>query len=162
MKILIIGTGYVGLVSGTCYAELGHEVVCVDNDSTKIEKLSRGEVPFFEQGLADLISKNKTAGRLQFKLSLKDDVNSSDIIFIAVGTPSKENGQADLKYVFEVAKEIGQNLQNYNVIVTKSTVPIGTSKKIRRIISKYYTGAFDVALKNLLVQRLKQLFLHQN
>jgi len=145
MKILIIGTGYVGLVSGACYAELGHEVVCVDNDSAKIEKLNRGEVPFFEVGLPALISKNKAAGRLQFKLSIKDDVNSSDIIFIAVGTPSKENGQADLKYVFEVAKEIGQNLQNYNVVVTKSTVPIGTSKKIRRIIAQYYNGAFDVA-----------------
>jgi len=145
MKIMIIGTGYVGLVSGTCFAELDHEVVCVDNNLEKINKLNNGEVPFFEPGLAELIAKNKKSNKLSFKTELKDDVNEADVIFIAVGTPPKENGQANLQYVFDVAKEIGQNLKNYNVVVTKSTVPIGTSQKIKRIIAKYYQGEFDVA-----------------
>ncbi len=145
MKILIIGTGYVGLVSGTCFANLGHEIVCVDNNPEKINKLNNGQVPFFEPGLEDLIIKNKQAGRLQFKNTITEDLNNSDAVFIAVGTPPKENGHANLQYVFNVAQEIGRNLKNYTVIVTKSTVPIGTSKKVKRIIQQNYSGEFDVA-----------------
>lgn len=145
MNILIVGTGYVGLVSGACFSNLGHNVICVDNNQEKIQTLNNGQIPFFEPGLSDLVAKNKEAGRLQFKTTIVEDLNKVDVVFIAVGTPPKDNGQADLKYILQVAKEIGDNLEKYVVVTTKSTVPVGTSKKIQQIISKKYSGEFDVA-----------------
>jgi UDPglucose 6-dehydrogenase len=145
MNILIVGTGYVGLVSGACFSNLGHNVICVDNNQEKIQTLNNGQIPFFEPGLNELVVKSKEAGRLQFKTTIVEDLNKVDIVFIAVGTPPKDNGQADLKYILQVAKEIGDNLQQYVVVTTKSTVPVGTSKKIQQIISKKYSGEFDVA-----------------
>lgn len=145
MKILVVGTGYVGLVSGACFSNLGNNVVCVDNNTEKINTLNNGQIPFFEPGLSDLVKKNVEAGRLKFVCDLKSELNSVDIVFIAVGTPPKENGQADLKYVFQVAEEIGRNLNKYVVVTTKSTVPVGTSQKVKKIISKFYNGEFDVA-----------------
>jgi UDPglucose 6-dehydrogenase len=145
MNILIVGTGYVGLVSGACFSNLGHQVICVDNDSTKIESLLQGQIPFYEPGLPELVKQNRDAGRLHFSTSLSENLNNADIVFIAVGTPPKSTGQADLKYVFQVAEEIGQNLNKYVVVTTKSTVPVGTSQKVKKIIKRFYSDEFDVA-----------------
>lgn len=145
MKILIIGTGYVGLVSGGCLAELGNDIVCIDNNQEKVEQLISGQLPFYEPGLREIVQKNYEQGRLKFSNSLKDYLNQVDLVFIAVGTPPKENGEADLQYVFQVAEEIGKNLNKYLVVATKSTVPVGTGKKVKKIISKFYQNDFDVA-----------------
>ena len=134
MNIAIVGTGYVGLVSGACFADTGVNVTCIDIDSTKIEKLQRGEVTIYEPGLDELVLKNIKAGRLKFTTSLEEVLNEQDILFSAVGTPPDEDGSADLSYVLQVAKTIGQHLNKYLVIVTKSTVPVGTSRKVRKII----------------------------
>ena len=137
MKITIIGTGYVGLVSGTCFAEFGVNVVCVDKDKDKIRKLKKGIIPIFEPGLEELVKKNINEKRLFFENDLKKSLKNSEAIFIAVGTPSrKADGHADLSYVFAAAREIGQHLDNYSVIINKSTVPIGTGKKVYEIIKK--------------------------
>ncbi len=134
MNIAIVGTGYVGLVSGTCFAEIGANVTCVDVDANKIERLKNGEIPIYEPGLDDLVLKNVKAGRLKFATSLADVLNEQEIVFSAVGTPPDEDGSADLKYVLQVAKTIGENLNKYIVVVTKSTVPVGTAKKVRETI----------------------------
>ena len=135
MNIAIVGTGYVGLVSGACFAETGATVTCVDVDEKKIEALRRGEIPIYEPGLDELVIKNVKAGRLKFTTSLPDVINDQEIIFTAVGTPPDEDGSADLKYVLQVAKTIGEHLNRYLIVVTKSTVPVGTSIKIHDTIT---------------------------
>ena len=134
MNIAIIGTGYVGLVSGTCFADTGANVTCVDVDLNKIERLKRGEIPIYEPGLDELVVKNVKAGRLSFTTDLASVLNDQEIVFSAVGTPPDEDGSADLKYVLEVASTIGKNLTKYLVVVTKSTVPVGTAAKVRATI----------------------------
>lgn len=136
MQIGVIGTGYVGLVTGACFAEFGTHVICVDKDEKKIRTLKNGEIPFYEPGLGELVEKNIKQGRLAFTTKIEDAVKSSAVLFIAVGTPPKGDGSADLKYVEGVAKEIAKCMNNYKVIVTKSTVPVGTGKRLREIISK--------------------------
>ncbi len=147
MKITIVGTGYVGLVSGTCFAEFGVNVTCVDKDKNKIDNLKKGIIPIFEPGLDELVKKNISSKRLFFETNLKKSIDGSDAIFIAVGTPSREtDGHADLRYVYEVAEEIAECLGHYSVIVNKSTVPIGTGKKVHEIIkNKKPKLDFDVA-----------------
>ncbi|MCR4287164.1 MAG: UDP-glucose/GDP-mannose dehydrogenase family protein [Deltaproteobacteria bacterium] len=147
MNICVIGTGYVGLVTGTCFADFGVNVSCVDKDSSKIGSLKRGEIPIYEPGLKELLDKNVSQGRLAFTTDLAEGIKKSLVIFIAVGTPPKEDGSADLTYIEEVARAIALNLNGYKVIVTKSTVPVGTGKLIEDIISKEQTGGhnFDIA-----------------
>lgn len=134
MKIAIVGTGYVGLVTGTCFAEMGTEVFCIDIDHNKIDKLKNGIIPIFEPGLDEMVERNHKAGRLNFTTDLSSILNEVDIVFSAVGTPPDEDGSADLKYVLDVARTIGQELNKYMVIVTKSTVPVGTAKLIKKTI----------------------------
>lgn len=136
MRTVIVGTGYVGLVTGTCFAEMGIDVTCVDIDANKIENLKKGISPIYEPGLDELIEKNITKGRLQFSTNIADCIDGTDVIFSAVGTPPDEDGSADLKYVLDVAKIIGQNMKHYCMVVTKSTVPVGTAKKVRDAIQK--------------------------
>jgi len=136
MNIAIVGTGYVGLVSGTCFAETGVNVTCVDVDAKKIERLQKGEIPIYEPGLDQLVLKNVKAGRLKFTTDLASILNEQEIVFSAVGTPPDEDGSADLKYVLQVAKTIGENLNRYLVVVTKSTVPVGTARKVRQTIEQ--------------------------
>lgn len=134
MKIAIVGTGYVGLVTGTCFAEIGVNVICVDTNSEKIEALKQGIIPIYENGLEEMVNRNAKAGRLQFTTSLESCLNEVDVIFSAVGTPPDEDGSADLSYVLEVARTIGQNMKKYVLVVTKSTVPVGTAGKVRAAI----------------------------
>ena len=134
MKIAIVGTGYVGLVTGTCFAEIGVNVVCVDTNSEKIEALKKGIIPIYENGLEEMVIRNAKAGRLQFTTSLEECLNEVEAVFSAVGTPPDEDGSADLSYVLQVAHTIGQNLQKYVLVVTKSTVPVGTADKVRAVI----------------------------
>ncbi len=136
MKIAIVGTGYVGLVTGTCFAEMGTEVFCIDIDQNKIDKLKNGIIPIFEPGLDEMVERNHKAGRLNFTTDLSSILNEVDIVFSAVGTPPDEDGSADLKYVLDVARTIGQELNKYMVIVTKSTVPVGTAKLIKKTIQE--------------------------
>lgn len=131
MNISIVGTGYVGLVTGTCFADVGNQVLCVDKDQTKIDQLRDGKIPIFEPGLERLVASSVDQGRLAFSSDLAQAVEHSEVIFIAVGTPPDEDGSADLSHVLAVAKAIGQNLAEYRVIVTKSTVPVGTAEKVR-------------------------------
>ncbi len=147
MKIAMIGTGYVGLVSGACFADLGHTVVCIDNDEDKLERLYRGEIPIYEPGLEELVKKNVTAGRLGFTSWDNDDIGNQDAIFIAVGTPpSERDGSADLSAVYSVAAELAPRLSGYTIIVNKSTVPVGTGDEVEAIIRKTNPDAeFDVA-----------------
>ena len=150
MNIAVVGTGYVGLVSGACFAETGVRVTCVDVDEKKIERLRQGDIPIYEPGLESLVEKNVKAGRLMFTTDLASVLNDQDIVFSAVGTPPDEDGSADLKYVLQVARTIGKNLGRYIVVVTKSTVPVGTAKKVRSAIEEELRkrGAdvsFDVA-----------------
>ena len=134
MNIAIVGTGYVGLVSGTCFADTGANVTCIDVDEKKIERLNNGDIPIYEPGLDELVVKNVKAGRLKFSSDLASVLNDQEIVFSAVGTPPDEDGSADLKYVLQVAKTIGENLNRYLVVVTKSTVPVGTARKVRETI----------------------------
>jgi UDPglucose 6-dehydrogenase len=136
MKISVVGTGYVGLVSGTCFAETGIDVTCVDVDQKKIERLKNGEIPIYEPGLEDIFKRNVEKERLQFSVDLAQSLENADVVFIAVGTPPDEDGSADLKYVLGVAHEIGQNMNHYMVVVTKSTVPVGTSVKVKNAIQE--------------------------
>ncbi len=136
MKIAIVGTGYVGLVTGTCFAEMGTEVYCVDIDQKKIDNLKNGIIPIFEPGLDEMVERNHKAGRLQFTTDLSSILNDVDIVFSAVGTPPDEDGSADLKYVLEVARTVGKNLNKYMVVVTKSTVPVGTAKLVKQAIQE--------------------------
>ncbi len=147
MKIAMIGTGYVGLVSGVCFSDFGHEVICVDKDPRKIEMLTRGEVPIYEPGLDVLMSKNVAAGRLSFTQDLAAAVDGADAVFIAVGTPTRRgDGHADLTYVMTAAEEIAAAMTGYTVVVTKSTVPVGTNRAVARTIRKTRPDAeFDVA-----------------
>jgi UDPglucose 6-dehydrogenase len=147
MKVAMIGTGYVGLVSGACFAEFGHDVVCVDKDAAKIERLRRGEIPIFEPGLETLVAVNAEAGRLTFTTELAPAASGADAIFIAVGTPSRRgDGHADLSYVFTAAEEIADVLTGYAVIVTKSTVPVGTGDRVEALIRERREDIdFDVA-----------------
>ena len=136
MKIAIVGTGYVGLVTGTCFAEIGVNVICVDTNSEKIEALNQGIIPIYENGLEDMVHRNTKAGRLQFTTSLESCLDEADVIFSAVGTPPDEDGSADLSYVLEVARTIGRNMKKYVLVVTKSTVLVGTAKKVRTAIQE--------------------------
>ena len=147
MKIAMIGTGYVGLVSGVCFSDFGHEVVCVDKNADKIAQLEAGQVPIYEPGLTELMAKNVDAGRLTFTLDLAHAVADADAVFIAVGTPTRRgDGHADLTYEFAAAEEIAHAIDGYTVVVTKSTVPVGTNRKVKQIISKANPDAkFDVA-----------------
>ena len=147
MRIVMIGAGYVGLVSGACFSEFGHEVICVEKDAGKLARLQRGEVPIYEPGLDDLMAANMKAGRLSFTGDLARAVEGAEAVFIAVGTPSRRgDGHADLSYVFGAAEEIARALRGHAVIVTKSTVPVGTSREIERVVRKTQPGAdFDVA-----------------
>lgn len=150
MKITIVGTGYVGLVTGTCFAEVGINVTCIDVDQRKIDNLNKGILPIYEPGLEDMVERNARNGRLQFSTNLAESLPGSDAVFIAVGTPPGEDGSADLKYVLAVAREIGQSMTDYCVVVTKSTVPVGTAEKVRTAVretlDKRSTDlSFDVA-----------------
>lgn len=144
MKLTFIGTGYVGLVSGVCFSEIGNQVTCVDKDFDKIEKLKKGEVPIYEPGLQELIFKNTEAGRLSFTTNLTRSVQESDVVFICVGTPSLPSGEANLEYVEQVAQDIALAMNGYKIVVTKSTVPVGTNDKIKKIISQLSPHPFDI------------------
>ncbi|MCB9978851.1 MAG: UDP-glucose/GDP-mannose dehydrogenase family protein [Rhodospirillales bacterium] len=146
MRIGVVGTGYVGLVSGTCFAEFGIDVVCVDKDAGKIDRLKAGEIPIYEPGLDDLVAKQVAAGRLSFTTDLAQAVRGSDAVFIAVGTPPrKDDGHADLSYVYQAARDIGAHMTGYTVVVTKSTVPVGTAREIEKILRQVCpNGEFDV------------------
>ncbi|EMM98930.1 nucleotide sugar dehydrogenase [Leptospira noguchii str. 1993005606] len=144
MKVCVIGSGYVGLVAGACFAEYGNHVICVDKDETKIANLKKGMIPIYEPGLSELVLNNWKEKRLEFTVSLKEGVEKSDIIFIAVGTPTLPDGSSDLSAVFAVAKEIGKSINGYKVIVDKSTVPVGTAAKVKTIIANETKEEFDV------------------
>lgn len=144
MKIAVVGTGYVGLVVGTCLAESGNNVVCVDIDEAKIQMLREGKVPIYEPGLEELIARNVKEGRLRFTTSLEEGVQNSLLIFIAVGTPSNDDGAVDLSAVFTVAEGIGKAMDGYKIIIVKSTVPVGTTRRVKEIISRLTNQKFDV------------------
>ncbi len=146
MNITVIGTGYVGLVLGTCLANLGNNIICVDVDKSKVDKLKKGIIPIYEPGLKDLVERNTKEERLIFTTSIKDGVEKSDVVFIAVGTPQGHDGKADLKYVDQVAEDIGKYINSYKVIVNKSTVPVGTAERVKKIIKKNQKSktGFDV------------------
>lgn len=150
MKIAVVGTGYVGLVTGTCFAEVGVNVVCIDIDQKKIDNLKKGILPIYEPGLDEMVKRNSEKGRLQFSTDLKSSIQDCEAAFIAVGTPPDEDGSADLKYVLGVATEIGNHMTDYLVVVTKSTVPVGTAKKVKQAMKEALTKrnsnlTFDVA-----------------
>jgi UDPglucose 6-dehydrogenase len=137
MRVTMIGAGYVGLVSGACFADFGHTVTCVDKDAGKIDRLKDGVMPIFEPGLAELVGSNVKEGRLSFTLDAKDAIRNADAIFIAVGTPSRRgDGHADLSYVYAAAQEIAEHMDGFTVVVTKSTVPVGTGDEVEEIIAK--------------------------
>ncbi len=144
MKIAVVGTGYVGLVTGTCFAETGNTVTCIDIDKTKIENLNKGIIPIYERGLDEFFNRNKKEGRLFFTTDLKEGIKDAKVIFLALPTPSGEDGSADLKYVLKVASDLGPLLLDYTVIVDKSTVPVGTSEKVTSMIKEKATVDFDV------------------
>ena len=136
MNIAIVGTGYVGLVSGTCFAEMGVNVTCVDVNEQKIQSLLNGQIPIYEPGLDEMVLRNYKEGRLHFTTDITTCLDSVDIVFSAVGTPPDEDGSADLKYVLEVARTVGRNMNKYLILVTKSTVPVGTAKKVKQAIQE--------------------------
>ena len=144
MNITVIGTGYVGLVAGACFADMGNNVICVDNNKQKLEQLEKGIIPIYEPGLEELVKSNVMEERLKFSSNLDSAVKASDVCFIAVGTPQGEDGSADLQYVLAVAEEIAKAMNGYKVIVDKSTVPVGTAEKVTEIIKKHTTHPFDV------------------
>ncbi|CAI6076897.1 UDP-glucose dehydrogenase family protein [Cohnella sp. JJ-181] len=144
MKLTFIGTGYVGLVSGVCFAEIGNEVTCLDKDLAKIARLNGGEVPIYEPGLGELIEKNRAQGRLRFTGELSSSIRSAEVIFICVGTPPLPNGEANLAFIEQVAQDIALEMDGYKIIATKSTVPVGTNDKIREIVSQLTRHPFDV------------------
>ena len=144
MRIAVVGTGYVGLVAGACFAESGNDVVCVDNNQTKVRLLRRGKIPIYEPGLEELVHRNRAEKRLTFTTTLAKAVRDSSVIFIAVGTPQGEDGSADLEYVLEVARQIARAMNGYKVIVDKSTVPVGTAEKVREVVRRETTHPFSV------------------
>ena len=144
MRVAVVGTGYVGLVAGACFAESGNDVVCVDNNHAKVRLLRRGKIPIYEPGLEELVRRNRTEKRLNFTTTLAKAVRDSAVVFIAVGTPQGEDGSADLKQVLDVAGEIARAMNGYKVIVDKSTVPVGTSEKVREVIRRETTHPFSV------------------
>jgi len=145
MKLTIIGSGYVGLTTGACFAEVGHDVMCVDNDKEKVETLLSGEIPIYEPGLAELVTKNVASGRLNFTTNTPEGVEHGDVVFIAVPTPPNPDGSVDLKYIEKVAREIAPTIKSYKVIVDKSTVPVKTGEKVTETIQRYAPDAdFDV------------------
>jgi UDPglucose 6-dehydrogenase len=144
MKIAVIGTGYVGLVTGTCFAETGNKVTCVDIDVNKVNKLSNGQITIYEPGLEKIFLRNLKEGRLKFTTNLAEGIEDAQIIFLALPTPPGADGSADLKYVLGVASDLGKILKDYKVIVDKSTVPVGTADKVRKAVAANYTGEFDV------------------
>ena len=150
MRIAIVGTGYVGLVSGACFAEMGLDITCVDTDRRKIAALNEGRIPIYEPGLEEIVRRNFDAGRLHFTTDLAVCLGEVEVVFSAVGTPPREDGSADLSQVFEVARTFGRHIGRYTLLVTKSTVPVGTAERIRRIVAEELAarGAevpFDVA-----------------
>ena len=144
MKIAVVGTGYVGLVAGACLAESGSDVICVDRDEAKVRSLRRGKMPFYEPGLEELVKRNRQEGRLKFTSTLPKAVRDSSIIFIAVGTPPGEDGSADVQQVLGVARDVAKAMNGYKVIVDKSTVPVGTSARVREVIRRETTHPFSV------------------
>ncbi|MFZ9660595.1 MAG: UDP-glucose dehydrogenase family protein, partial [Chitinophagaceae bacterium] len=144
MKIAVVGTGYVGLVTGTCFAETGNNVICVDIDQRKVEKLRNGEITIYEPGLEKLFLRNLRENRLSFTTDLEEGIREAQIIFLALPTPPGEDGSADLKYILGVSDQLGKILKDYKVIVDKSTVPVGTAEKVQSAIAANYKGAFDV------------------
>lgn len=144
MKLAVIGTGYVGLVSGVCFAHKGNEVICVDLDQYKIDMLNRAESPIYEPGIEELISLNMEAGRLEFTSDLADAVRRSDIVILAVGTPSLANGEANLSYIEQAAADVGEAMNAYKIIITKSTVPVGTNEKIKDVVARHTNLSFDI------------------
>src|SRR4030095_14094873 len=144
MRIAVVGTGYVGLVVGACFAETGNEVVCIDRDAKKIRMLNRGQIPIYEPGLEELVRRNRAEKRLTFTRDLRDPVRRSDVVFIAVGTPTGEDGSADLQHVLSAAREIGQAMNGYKVVVDKSTVPAGTSELVRAALRNETSHPFSV------------------
>lgn len=145
MKIVVVGTGYVGLVAGAGFSDFGHEVICVDIDPRRIDALRRGEMPIHEPGLPELVHRNAKLGRLQFTTSISEAVPGAQLCVIAVGTPSASDGSADLSYVLEAARQIGRALTGFAVVVTKSTVPVGTADKVRAALAEATTQSFAVA-----------------
>ena len=136
MKVAIVGSGYVGLVTGTCFAEVGIEVTCVDIDQKKIENLKNGIIPIFEPGLDEMVLRNMKKGRLQFTTDISEALENCEVLFTAVGTPPDKDGSADLQYVLSVARDCGKNMKDYLLIVTKSTVPVGTAQKVRKALKE--------------------------
>ena len=136
MKIAVVGTGYVGLVSGACFAEMGLDITCVDVDRKKIDALNNGLIPIYEPGLEELVNRNVEEGRLHVTTELTDCLDKVEVVFSAVGTPPDEDGSADLKYVLDVARTFGRHIRKYTVLVTKSTVPVGTAQKVRAVIEE--------------------------
>lgn len=134
MKIVVVGTGYVGLVTGACLAEVGTDVTCIDINTEKISNLKNGILPIYEPGLEDIVMRNFKKGRLNFSTSLEESIEGAQVVFIAVGTPPGENGSADLKYVLQVASQVGSSMKGYLIVVTKSTVPVGTASKVKKAI----------------------------
>src|SRR5262245_31810607 len=144
MKIAVVGTGYVGLVAGVCFAESGNDVVCVDNNDAKVAALNQGQMPIYEPGLEELCRRNRAEKRLTFTTDLPKAVRDSKVIFIAVGTPQGEDGSADLQHVLQVARDVAKAMNEYKVIVDKSTVPVGTSDKVREVIRSETSQPFSV------------------
>ena len=144
MKIAVVGTGYVGLVTGTCFAETGNKVTCIDVDKNKVDKLMSGEITIYESGLEKIFLRNLKESRLNFTTDLAQGIKDAVIIFLALPTPAGDDGAADLKYVLGVADQLGKLITDYKVIVDKSTVPVGTAEKVRAAIAQNYKGAFDV------------------
>jgi UDPglucose 6-dehydrogenase len=145
VKISVVGTGYVGLVTGTCFADTGHDVTCIDIDKAKIAKMRRGEVPIYEPGLEEMFKHNVEQGRLVFNVDLAEGIKGAEVIFLALPTPPNEDGSADLSYVLGVAEQLGSLLEGYTVVVNKSTVPVGTAEQVQGVIAKNASAKFDVA-----------------
>ena len=154
MKIAIVGSGYVGLVTGTCLAEVGFQIICVDVNEKKIETLKRGECPIFEPGLEAMLKANIQKGRLSFTTSLPEVINDVDVIFSAVGTPPDEDGSADLSYVLEVAHTVGRHINKHIVFATKSTVPVGTAQKVKAVVQEELDKRGVISPTSVMMQKL--------
>lgn len=160
MNIAVVGSGYVGLVSGACFADMGNRVICVDNDAAKIAQLGRNEIPIYEPGLKELVERNGAEGRLSFTTDIASAVQASQVIFIAVGTPPDQDGSADLQYVLAVAKDIANYMQEYKIVVNKSTVPVGTadlvSQTLKQVLQQRGADLFRCGLQSGISQRRRR------